>query len=88
MAINSIDVYIACFTEYNNCIEVRRKLSWMSTAAFKAAGISYYLDQNICFDNLTQYIKPLILNGRYIFLVLIYLTEVWNQQSIRKKTNQ
>lgn len=33
-------------------------------------------DQNICFDNLMQYIKPLILNGTNILFVLIYLTEL------------
>lgn len=56
--------------------------------AIKAAAISDYWDQNICFDNLMQYIKTLILNGRNILFVLIYLTELGNQQNIRKKTNQ
>lgn len=37
MTINSIDVYIVCLTEYNNCIEVRRKLSQMSTACLESS---------------------------------------------------
>lgn len=37
-------------------------------------------------DSLIQYIKALILNGKYKFLVLVYLTVLWNQESIGEKT--